>query len=902
MELLERHAESAALRRAYHDGGGAVVLVSSCVGGGKTGLLQSFGEYVASAGGVVVSVVGSRAERTFGFGVLEQVVASPSLSSQVRCRLRDLLDRAIGGGAAPQGGESAAVEVFVDALGGALADLASEQGITLCVDDVHFVDEVSLRCLLSVQRRMVAAGGVVVFGETPQLAVTHSQVHAELMDQPRYQWIRLSRLSRPGVAAAVTRRLGDTPPPVVEACCEATGGNPRLVRAALDDHAAAEEHSELVVGLTFRHAVLACLCRLDSRVLEVARGIAVLGEQATPDRLVKLLGLKAGVVRRSVELIAAIGLVRTDRFRHPAVREAVLGTLPPEDHTRLASRAAWVLHQDGADATSVVRHLLAAEQAEQTWMIGVLQDSARQALADGNAGTAVRCLDLASRGIVGDRERAENTARLAAAEWRMNPSAAASHLGTLTQAMRDGLLDQREIVALIKYRLWFGEVDQAADVVARLVAGGTLLDWPLVAELRIAHQVSHFGKSPMWDLLDKVGPGPVDNEVVTGSAQMAVRLMTLLLTNGSQKQVVTAAEQILLNSQVDESSFESVVCALQALIQVDRPGKALDWSTRLLDLPIIRGASTWRAVLSAISTHAAVRCGKPPRATALATSMFATLPVHSWGLTVGLPLSDLLHVATAQGATAEAEQVLRQVVPERMLSTWSGLRYLRARGHYYLAHNRVYAALEDFRRCGDMMTAEGVDIPAVIPWRADIAQAYLRLDLREKAKKLVEQQLALPGASSARVRGASLRVLALTSEPPQRRKLLEKAVNLLRESGDQVELSMALSDLHTTGHRPNQPSVPALLGRGTSKAPVIDLPRHDRVSTLPRGEQLLSSAERRVADLVALGDQNRNISTKLHITISTVEQHLTKIYRKLGVANRNELRARLEIGNGVRSD
>lgn len=59
----------------------------------------------------------------------------------------------------------------------------------------------------------------------------------------------------------------------------------------------------------------------------------------------------------------------------------------------------------------------------------------------------------------------------------------------------------------------------------------------------------------------------------------------------------------------------------------------------------------------------------------------------------------------------------------------------------------------------------------------------------------------------------------------------------------------------------------------------------------------LSGAERRVADLAATGHRNREISKLLHITVSTVEQHLTRVYRKLRVPNRAALRAKL--GDGV---
>ncbi|MEU1286353.1 AAA family ATPase [Kitasatospora sp. NPDC005856] len=48
----------------------------------------------------------------------------------------------------------------------------------------------------------------------------------------------------------------------------------------------------------------------------------------------------------------------------------------------------------------------------------------------------------------------------------------------------------------------------------------------------------------------------------------------------------------------------------------------------------------------------------------------------------------------------------------------------------------------------------------------------------------------------------------------------------------------------------------------------------------------LSRAELRVARLAAQGDSNREISDKLWITVSTVEQHLTRIYRKLNLSGR----------------
>ncbi|NEA06615.1 helix-turn-helix transcriptional regulator, partial [Streptomyces sp. SID10116] len=51
----------------------------------------------------------------------------------------------------------------------------------------------------------------------------------------------------------------------------------------------------------------------------------------------------------------------------------------------------------------------------------------------------------------------------------------------------------------------------------------------------------------------------------------------------------------------------------------------------------------------------------------------------------------------------------------------------------------------------------------------------------------------------------------------------------------------------------------------------------------PEPDAELTEAERRVAELAADGFTNREISRKLYVTVSTVEQHLTRIYRKLDV-------------------
>lgn len=82
--------------------------------------------------------------------------------------------------------------------------------------------------------------------------------------------------------------------------------------------------------------------------------------------------------------------------------------------------------------------------------------------------------------------------------------------------------------------------------------------------------------------------------------------------------------------------------------------------------------------------------------------------------------------------------------------------------------------------------------------------------------------------------------------------------------------------------------------RRTLSLPVVDGPR------LRRGQALdLSRAEQRVVELLRQGFDNRTIAARLHISVRTVESHLSNIYRRAGVTSRTSLVTRLERVNEI---
>ena len=190
-----------------------------------------------------------------------------------------------------------------------------------------------------------------------------------------------------------------------------------------------------------------------------------------------------------------------------------------------------------------------------------------------------------------------------------------------------------------------------------------------------------------------------------------------------------------------------------------------------------------------------------------------------------------------------------------------------------------------------------------MPWRSLKAQALDRLGRQDEAGALAAEELEIArGWGSPGTVGRSLRVLGtiLRSDGIEQ---LEEACVLLEQAPARLEQAKALAALGAALRRARKPTEAreplrqALeLADICGAQPLVDAVRAEIYATGARprttalqGVLALTASERRVADLAADGQTNRDIAQTLYVTPKTVEVHLSHAYRKLGIGSRREL-------------
>jgi DNA-binding CsgD family transcriptional regulator len=314
------------------------------------------------------------------------------------------------------------------------------------------------------------------------------------------------------------------------------------------------------------------------------------------------------------------------------------------------------------------------------------------------------------------------------------------------------------------------------------------------------------------------------------------------------------------------------------------------------------------AAVSAIAATLAWRCGDVTGAEADAEAVVAALAFSDSGAMVAAlraVATRLLVLAALERDDVDAAVAAVARFDAECPGTSSLIpvtRLRQARSAIALALDDPALARKEAFALGEQARAVRIDTPTV-PWRAPAAIALQRLGEEDAARALVAEQVALARRwGTASDLGAALRLNARI-DAQRRLELLEQSIALLETAPWRLELARGLADYgaalrvarrRSDAHEPlrraarlaDECGARALRARALDGLAALgDRPRKLMFS----GADSLTASERRIADLASRGRSNRDIAQDLFVTPKTVENHLGRVYMKLGIKGRREL-------------
>jgi DNA-binding CsgD family transcriptional regulator len=860
-----------------------VVVVTGPVGSGKSTLLRAHAKRAVTAGAYVLSTSALAAGSGRRTDLVDQLllglpadVLTPGGPGQLRPH--DLAS--IG-------------DDRVETLGTLLRQISAERPVVLTIDDLDSDSAQEVGQVVAMLRA-TAAHALLVVAES-DTSQDGSAAHSPMPRSLDYdRVITLQPLSRQVVSGILAEQAGLLPTAqMMERSYALTGGRPLLFDALLRDvmTITVPGSSQPTPGPHFARAVLQCLYADGPHVVATGRALAVLGVNTRPEILAALTGCGLAEVDKALAYLAEVGLLDGTEFRHSSMRRAVINDIPALERDALHEVAVRLLYEDGAAAKVVAEHLAMIQRVDEPWGIHVLREASRCTLREGDTVFAIACLKLAQRFATDEDEWLRLTAELATAQWNVNPTAAHRQLSALLEAFRANRVDQDAVCYAGWLLLWAGRVEECRELIGMVAERLPERSEFLTAWLACLYPAEHgsAGAEPV------AAPRP--------SALAADGIAAWCAGTGPLPPHHSSTAHVMQQT-----------AALLALAQGTPPETVASWrSTASRHSPEIEGAEIAHVMEMVCRAVTELQQGEMRSAADLAVAALAEFPHERWGVVLGAPLAVALRALTAMGRYEEAGATcLSRTLPEAAYQTPFGLLYLEARGGYYLSTANHEAALRDFERCGEQTAAWPSWAIKGLAWRLGAAEALLQLGQDVEARHHLERQFAAFGPGEARLRGMALRVRATAEAPHSRPPILKKAAALLTEADDKYELARALADL-TESHRAlgdwNSARVVQAkamqLAEQCGAAPLRDrltvrsgLPTVDEHSAMPPELSSLSKSERRVAALASQGYTNQQIAKNLFITESTVEQHLTRTFRKLRVRRRDNLPLSLAWNEG----
>jgi DNA-binding CsgD family transcriptional regulator len=796
--------------------------------------------------------------------------------------------------------------------------MAEQHPVAVIIDDLPWLDAPSARVLSFALRRLLHEPvGVLAVARTdwsaglPHLAT--DSIAAERVDRLRLGPLSLGAV-RELLAARTTLcpsrslllRLHETsagnPLFALELAAKATAGGPSGL------------HDTFHVPDSLLRLVSGRVTRLSRRARDVLLVCSLAAEPVLP--VIGAAARQPATAHADLQEGIQAGLVTNVSgditFVHPLMRSVVISQARAADRHAAHRRLAAVVRSPEARA----RHLALGAEGPDESVAGEVEAAARMAAHRGACDMAGDLAELAV--TLTPFAQAENQRRrtVLAAEQRFeasDPARACSLLESVIDAEPPGSARAELRRRLARYRVFRGEplaawvtslghaLDEAGDDAA--VRTVIMMDQTVAA--------SHAGNLPdairsaelNLELAERMADEPLEAQCCAGLA-----LATFLLGDGPRHDLISRA--LAGPEQPARLSME-----LRPNVTV---GHILHWTDDLDGARILYQQEYAKAMEQGVQTGLPLLlwalaenegwAGNWPRAEYLADEGYS-LAEDSGSLGAIAFMSAVRGLLHAYRGRIDASQrdASRAVELARNLGMpLPAITAAQAFGIAALSVGDARSAHEQLGPFAETMLAAGIREPALCRFLPDEIEALTRLGEFSTAESLLSLFEARSAqlerswgiATAGRCRGL---LLAARGDLTDGEAALEaglEAQKRLAMPFEEARTLLAAGEVHR--RQRHKRKALALLQAALTIFEQLGAPRWQRRVTeelarlgtpaAPSGNgPVLTAAEQRVADLVAAGHTNPEIAAELFMGLRTVEAHLSRVYRKLGVRSRTEL-------------
>ncbi len=888
--------------------GPAGLVLAGDAGAGKTTLLRAGARLAVGRGFAVSQTTPARSDVRLAFAGLADLLEPylPGLLEELAPPLARALRVAMLLAEAPP--HPPEPRLIAAAFRAAIAALARSATVLLVIDDVQWLDPASRAIVgFSIRRAEHEAVGLLCVQRTDRpgadlpLELARARFQADLVAVGGLSLGALHRMLRTRLGVSFSH-------PALRRIEAGSGGNPFIAleigRALIRRGMGGGPAAELPVPDTLSELVGERLGALAPDVVDAVRLVAVI-----PDLRAGLY-VSAGAAAAALDTAVLAGVLEDNSgrlgFAHPLLAAAVTGATPPARRIELHAAAARLAQLPEQRA----RHRALATPGQSAAVARELTGAADAAAARGAPAAAAELYELAAsltpagKPVLTFRHRLSAARQLALAG---DMRAATASLERLAESAPSG--PERADALFQLGLLREHDYPTAASLMERALSEAGQ-DAARTADIRIA-------LADIWSIRgDQVTAAAISRQALADAERAGdPALLSSALAQSFERAVMSGArpdERMLSRALALEPASGSLamrtppayVAALYHTCYGDLDRAEAEW-VALLGRADADGVEYFRAhVLRQLAAIAVMR-GDAQSSAALAAQGLDVAEQLDLPHTVSM----LLYVcATAALQLGQAEKV------RELTSRGAALSQQVDDRPYLLLHQALSGALE---------LAQGNSAAAAARFRPLVGQLPV-IGLRPSVPGIAADMTeALVAAGDPDAAAAMMASWAQTLHDPLSAALLARCRGL--HAAGQGRLDLAEAELADALRLQEQLSPMPLeqgrtllaLGavqrrlkrRAAARATLTDAAELFSAITAPLwaaraqaelariagrapSPRDLTTAERRVAELIARGMSNREIAAELFVTVRAVESTLTKIYAKLGLRSRTELAAR----------